>query len=372
MMKIVFMIPSRIGEFGHKVPKGAESYYTIKEALRRGYINKIVCCGTGAEAEIEGKIVKNPLLHWRVTWAIDKSNQYLKLYDGTPGWVLFDLAGQRFIKDSDIFHGFPFVPHCFQRAKQRNITTIMQMTAAYPGSMFSSFRTGLIRDCLRYTDYIFALSDPAKETYIKEGFPEDRMVNISFGVDEKKFKPGEKRDAVFRGLFVGSMYPYKGIKYLLKAWSRLNLKNSELVLCGIIPDETKGLIDSYRTRIAIKTPGHVDPVPYYQEASVYIHPSLTEGFEKVTLEAMSSGLPVVVSNHTGASTIIQDGKEGFVIPIKDVESIKARIQYFYDNPDEIGRMGRNARRLIESNYTWDCYSKRVADAYERVYEMEKG
>ncbi|MBA7713935.1 hypothetical protein ES703_122946 [subsurface metagenome] len=61
----------------------------------------------------------------------------------------------------------------------------------------------------------------------------------------------------------------------------------------------------------------------------------------------------------------RDGEDGFVIPIRDVKAIKEKIQYFYDNPEEIKRMGRNAREYIEK-YTWERYGDGLVKAYEKI------
>ena len=103
-------------------------------------------------------------------------------------------------------------------------------------------------------------------------------------------------------------------------------------------------------------------------ADIFVMPSLCESFGKVILEAMASGLPVIATTNTGARDVVKDGKHGFIIPIRDSKAIKDKIQYFYDNPSEIKRMGKNARKVAE-NYTWDRYSEKIADSLELVYEL---
>jgi glycosyltransferase involved in cell wall biosynthesis len=375
-MKVAFMIPTRVGEFSHKVPKGAVGYYTVKEAVRRGYINKIICYGKGRDVSINSSLIKNPFFHWRVGWGIGNFGRYILKLQFDFGREIFDIIGSYHLnRDIDIFHSYPFTNRSIEKAKKLGIITCVQTETAHPkhfNNFFSVPRRILSKLLSSYNnaDYLFSISEFAKETFLKEGFSEDKIIDISFGVDVKRFKPGEKKDSVFRGLSVGAMYPYKGIKYLLKAWSELNLENSELILCGIIPDDDmRDLIDSYRGRINIKTPGNVDPRKYYQNASIFIMPSLVEGVNKAVLEALACGLPVIITNNGGE--VVRDGIEGFVIKPKDVDSLKEKIEYFYSNPDEIRRIGKNARKRIISNFTWEHYSKRVADAYEHIYEESK-
>jgi len=84
---------------------------------------------------------------------------------------------------------------------------------------------------------------------------------------------------------------------------------------------------------------------------------------------MASGLPVIVT--PPAAEAVRDGKDGFVIPTGDVEALKNKIMYFYDNRDEIERMGRNARQQAE-RYTWDAYSLRTVKILEDIWERELG
>jgi glycosyltransferase involved in cell wall biosynthesis len=99
----------------------------------------------------------------------------------------------------------------------------------------------------------------------------------------------------------------------------------------------------------------------YDECSVYVQPSVTESFGIPVLEAMAHSRPVIVTNGAGVSELVEDGKEGFVVPIRSASAIAEKIQYFFENPQEIKRMGRNARAKAEK-YTW----ARVENKYRNL------
>jgi glycosyltransferase involved in cell wall biosynthesis len=157
-------------------------------------------------------------------------------------------------------------------------------------------------------------------------------------------------------LFVGSLSQRKGIKYLLEAVRRLNLPNSELLLVGKMvanPDALKPYAGLFR---------HVPHVPYhevhtlYQDADIFVYPSLHEGSAFATYEALASGLPVVATAETGS--VVRDGEEGFIVQMRDVEGLMARIEQLYRNPALRAEMALKARACAEE-FTWAHYRARI-------------
>ena len=94
-------------------------------------------------------------------------------------------------------------------------------------------------------------------------------------------------------------------------------------------------------------------------------PTLTEGFAKVVLEAMSCGLPVITTTNSGADSAIKQGKEGFIIPIRDSKKIEETIQYFYNNPKKTKEMNKLARKTA-MKYSWDRYSNSLAKTINKL------
>jgi len=211
-------------------------------------------------------------------------------------------------------------------------------------------------------DYIICLSKFAYNTFIQNGIKPEKIRILPLGVDLNRFRPGKKLDDKFRILFVGRVTLQKGIKYLLEAYQKLKLKNAELVIVGPVGNELKEWIRDARNKINFKMVGFTpNPVPFYQNASIFVLPSVTEGCARVILEAMACGLPVIVTTNTG--TICEDGKSGFVIPIRDVETLKEKILFLYENREIREEMGKNAREHILKHYGWEKYVKRLINIY---------
>lgn len=159
----------------------------------------------------------------------------------------------------------------------------------------------------------------------------------------------------------------KGQIYLAMAWKQLeNIYPPNLgYSCNIAGYGTESLNNFIQQNDIknIKTGTVENVADVYNNCNVYVHPSVTEGFGITVLEAMAHGRACIVSEETGAVDLIEDGKNGFIIPTRNVNVIMDKIRWFYDNPDECKKMGQEARKVAES-YSWDLIRPR----YEKLYE----
>jgi glycosyltransferase involved in cell wall biosynthesis len=106
-------------------------------------------------------------------------------------------------------------------------------------------------------------------------------------------------------------------------------------------------------------------VHLYQQASVFVLPSLSEGSAKVTYEAMACGLPVIVTPNAGAE--IKDGMEGFLVPPRGVDELQEKLLCLYGHEKLRQEMGQAARALAE-RYTWEHRSRLLLSAYQRALQ----
>jgi alpha-maltose-1-phosphate synthase len=109
--------------------------------------------------------------------------------------------------------------------------------------------------------------------------------------------------------------------------------------------------------------GHVsrwDLPPLYADADVFLFPSLVEGFAMTPLEAMASGLPVIVSANTFGSGVITDGVDGYVVPIRDVDAIVERLRQLAIAPELRREMGAAAAKRA-SSFTRTRYAESMVD-----------
>jgi len=93
-----------------------------------------------------------------------------------------------------------------------------------------------------------------------------------------------------------------------------------------------------------------DVRPYIAEASVYVLPSYREGTPRSVLEAMSMGRPIITTDAPGCRETVIDGKNGFLVPVKDVDALKSTMEKFILKPDLIVQMGEQSRIIAEEKY----------------------
>jgi glycosyltransferase involved in cell wall biosynthesis len=217
-------------------------------------------------------------------------------------------------------------------------------------------------------DYISIPSLFVKRTFLERGFPEERLLHNPYGVDLTHFYPVAKEDSIFRVIYCGALSIRKGIGYLLQAFSELRLPGAELWLIGSRQPETESLLRRFESPYI----RHLGPFrefelyKYYSQGSVFCMPSIEEGLAMVQPQAMACGLPLVCTTNTGGEDLIDDGKEGFVVPIRDVEALKEKILFLYENPDICRTMGMAARLKVQKGFTWFDYGERMSNFYQRM------
>lgn len=214
-------------------------------------------------------------------------------------------------------------------------------------------------------DHVFVLSSVARDSLVRNGVPADRIFVNPCGVDLSSFAPGVRRDTVFRVIQVGAISLRKGTLDLLSAFARADIPGAELWYVGG-GLETSGL-EAPIASLARPGVRFLPPVPqlklrdYYNQASVFVLASLADGFGMVVAQAMACGLPVIVTENVGARDLVQDGVNGFVVPIRAPERIAEKLRLLHDQPELAKSMGEAARARVEQGFAWSDYGKRLGE-----------
>lgn len=284
----------------------------------------------------------------------------------------------KLLKDVDVFIGWSGSSlEALIEAKKLGITTILERGSSHyssqmemlqdeakiVGDNFSPNYKPWQRELLEYelADYISVPSKYVEKSFIKKGIPPEKILRNPYGVDLSSFKQVERIDNLFRVIFVGSLSIRKGAHYLLQAFFELNLSNSELLHVGAVKTEMRYYVDKYK-RENIKYLG-VKPqnelYKYYSQSNVFVIMSIEEGLAMVQPQAMACGLPIICTTNTGGEDLItNNGKEGFVIKVRDVETLKEKLKLLYNDRDKCVKMGESAKNNVKKGFSWDNYGDR--------------
>lgn len=220
-------------------------------------------------------------------------------------------------------------------------------------------------------DYIMSPSNFTRDSFIKRGIAQDKLLKVNYGVDYEFFSQIKKQETEkFRVIFVGLVGLRKGVQYLIKAWQKLNLpeNKSELIFVGNVLADIKIFLENIKLNKNIIFYGSTDRITLanlYFKSSIFVLPSVEEGLSMAIAQAMASGLPVVCTTNTGAKDIVTNNQDGFIVPIRDVDILAERILWCYQNQDICKNMGNLAKQNA-SNFTWDNYGQKIFDIYQKI------
>lgn len=207
---------------------------------------------------------------------------------------------------------------------------------------------------LRLVDYVFVPSEHVWRT-LAGVVPNEKMRMVPYGAPEvkRRQKINDDPNAPLKVLFVGNLGQHKGIGYLLEAMDLLG-GQAELTLVGRRLRPNPRVDEACRRWRWIETLPHDGVIDLMLESDVLVLPSLSDAFGLVVTEALACGLAVIVTPNTGASEIIRDGREGYVVPIRRADIIASRLEALYSDRTKLAEMSRRAQQTAEEN-SWENY-----------------
>jgi len=195
--------------------------------------------------------------------------------------------------------------------------------------------------------------------------------------EELKVKSEKLRSDRFTFLFVGRIVKDKGINELCQAFDKLSKKTPvRLVLVGRYEDDLDPISDEAREMIknnsSIEYVGPQygeDLLSYYAVADCFVFPSYREGFPNTVLEAGAMGLPSVVTDINGSREIIEDGKNGVIVPSQNAEALYEAMQKMLIDKEKRKYMASNARKMIASRFEQGFVRKCLYDFYDEILKL---
>lgn len=186
--------------------------------------------------------------------------------------------------------------------------------------------------------------------------------------------------AVVRFLMPGQISKRKGHHILLEAMKRLPTEysqRSKIIIAGPKSmsemDLYEKVVDWARSSDNIEYRGELSHdlfVKLYDEADVVLCPSLEDPLPIVCAESLSKGKTIIVSDHTGTASLIDDKKNGFIVKAGNVDALTDAICYAIDHPREIQEIGRRGRKVFEEIFNIDSFDRRVAEMVDAAYRTK--
>lgn len=230
------------------------------------------------------------------------------------------------------------------------------------GDPSSVVEAGITRDMQKWdlVDRILVPSQYCFDSSVSLGADPNKIIQVPYGISEDWFNliPEPKRGRV---LFVGQVGLRKGSHYLAAATRQLRQHNPDISVRVAGP-----LLVSVDTPL-FGGPIYLNQVPRsqiqdeFRRADVFVLPTLADSFGLVHLEAMACGVPVITTPHCGS--VIRDGVEGFIVPIRDSQMLAERIDQLVSDRELRKQMSEAARNRAKE-FTWQKYGERLLSALQ--------
>jgi len=254
-----------------------------------------------------------------------------------------------------------------------------------------------VKIAIRKADAITAISSSIKEEIIKVGGDRHKIYDIPNGVETWRFNEPVKKNV--RGIFglsketkiilsVGRNHPKKGYTDLLKGLPKVlsRFPDVKCVIVGKGTESLKPLIKELKIENTVVLTGpipkdssnslknmnypHPDLISIYLSSDIFVLPSLLEGFTLVIPEAMTAGLPVIVTDIPGSRDIIKNGVNGLLVPPSSPEALARKIIELLENDNLRNTISQNAK-MESKRYDWKIIVKKYIDVYQNVLEKNK-
>jgi glycosyltransferase involved in cell wall biosynthesis len=263
------------------------------------------------------------------------------LYDA---WVLPQIE-----PEDNIISSYGYANFCFKKVKKLQGKTFLDAGNSHPAHFWDIITeehriwsvkrppypphwNQRARRMLDYTDYIICPSRYVEKSYLERGFAKDRLLYAPFPTDLSLFQPDLESIPPadpLRVICTGSVSLRKGFPYLLEA-IRLLRKDRDVRL--MLTDNVESSMLPILKRLDdvpiewAPSLNHRDLASRLKKAHVFALLSLEDGFARTVTEALACGIPAVVTPHTGARDFIVNGKNGYVVPIRDAAAAAEAIQ----------------------------------------------
>lgn len=247
----------------------------------------------------------------------------------------------------------------------------------------------LYRAGLKYNQVVFFQNPDDLQLFIEKRIMPKNVKPILIngsGVNTLRFRFTSPKLSPITFLLVARMIRDKGILEYVEAARQLKKRYPEVKFQLLGPLDinpsalTKNEIEQWHKEGNIEYLGETKDVrPYITESSVFVLPSYREGTPHSVLEAMSIGRPIITTDSPGCRETVQEGVNGYLVPVKDPVALEKAMERFILQPELIPEFGLASRRIAEEKYDVRKVNSTILEemgllekSVSKVFGMEKG
>jgi len=243
----------------------------------------------------------------------------------------------------------------------------------------------------RLSDRVLAVSEEVKKFCIEADHIEPQRISVIYnGVDFKHIAGKESRENPFATAdwagashivtCLSNIRRVKGIDVLVRTAQRVcrELPDAVFVVAGSLyesdySNEMQSMIRSLGLEKNIKLLGFIgDPVPLLKMSDAFCLLSRSEGFCNALLEAMACGIPSVVTRVGGNPEAINDGENGFLVPVEDDAAAAERLLTLLRNPEQAAQMGERGRSSVQTRFSAEAMIQKLITVYRDLLARRDG
>lgn len=232
------------------------------------------------------------------------------------------------------------------------------------------FLRPLVRLIWKFAAVVIPNSEGLRDLALQTA-PGQRFVVIPNGVDTVQFKPDilkrpENEIIITPG--ASRITDRKGLRYLVEALKKLLPEYPQLRLKIMGEGSGKAALEELVSELGLQEQvtfvGRVpreNTLQYYQEATFFVLPSLNEGMSNAMLEALACGLPLIATQTGGVKELLDEGKNGYIVPFCSAEKISEKLELLLSDPGKIQSFGVESRRRALAS-SWEVIGERFRAA----------
>lgn len=229
---------------------------------------------------------------------------------------------------------------------------------------------------MRSADYVVSLTESERRKTLAAGVPADKTTAIPNGVDTELFHPQPTEPIPHSVIWTGRYVREKGLTYLLEAARIVTARfpDARFLLVGY-GEELPSLLahicqlklESNVTLLGRKSPDEIATL--LNRSTLFVLPSLSEGFPSSVLEAMSCGKPVLVASGIGLEEVVGDA--GLYVPPGNPRKLAGSIEAILADEELSRRLGRQGRKRVVERYDWRNVVSAITHLYRKAVEERR-